>query len=532
MVFILHRYIFRELIKIFLLSTAGLTVVLSLGSLLRPMQRYGVGPGQILTLLGYFLPITLTFVLPVAALFATSLVYGRFAGDNEFNACKASGISPAMLVYPGLVLAIVVAMANLILSFYVVPVYVHQAEASIKANGKQILFRNIQRQGYYVLPGGDFKIYADAADLKRSLLAGVVIVDSKKGLDQKLITAETAKVDFENTGGSGDVKVFARNAFQLDRHGGASSRAIMVSGHFDSLMQEDVRFQKIGQMNAIREDPMKFYPVAVRAWGCYERLSLEMVAADISHALSLGSKNRFYDLSDKNRLLRITADKCTIAEDKDIITLRGNVSLFDYDKKGAQLQQSYRGDKLFITISQGTGHRPYTKLMVDFPNALWLDRGVEYIMPRFTVSGLNMPEAVSAKLGDDIIATVTNHTYLPRPSVRFNALLKEMKRKIRVTRLDIKAEIHSRLVFGIGCISLIMIGIGLGIKMRGGHLLTAFGVSAVPAAVLLVFIMMGKNITQNQASAVGANMGVIFMWSGLGLLTVVAFILYCRLFKN
>ena len=116
MVFILHRYIFKELLKVFVLSTVALSVIMSLGSILRPIQEFGVGPAQVLDLLGYFLPITMTFVLPVAALFATSLVYGRFAADNEFDACKASGISPAMLVYPGLVLAIVVAIANLVLS--------------------------------------------------------------------------------------------------------------------------------------------------------------------------------------------------------------------------------------------------------------------------------------------------------------------------------------------------------------------------------------------------------------------------------
>ncbi len=137
MLFTLHRYIFRELFRVFLLAAVGLTLILSLGSILQPVQEFGLGSRQVLRLMVYFLPITLTFVLPMAALFAGALAYGRFASDNEFDACRATGISVLTLVYPGLALAIVVATANLLLSFYVMPVFVHRAEQSFKADAKQ-----------------------------------------------------------------------------------------------------------------------------------------------------------------------------------------------------------------------------------------------------------------------------------------------------------------------------------------------------------------------------------------------------------
>jgi lipopolysaccharide export LptBFGC system permease protein LptF len=143
-----------------------------------------------------------------------------------------------------------------------------------------------------------------------------------------------------------------------------------------------------------------------------------------------------------------------------------------------------------------------------------------------------MPGSVTAKLGEDIIDTARKQRYVSQPSARLAALIKELNRKIRVTLYEIKAEIHSRLVFGIGCITLILIGIGLGIRFRGGHLLTAFGISSIPAAALLVVIMMGKNITKNQFSQIGADMGIAFMWAGLILLTVFALVLYRRLQKN
>ena len=531
MVFIIHRYIFRDLIRVFALATLALTVIMSLGSLLRPIQEYGVGPKQVLDLLSYFMPITLTFVLPVAALFATSLVYGRFAADNEFEACKASGISPAMLVYPGLVLAIIVSIANLVLSFHVVPIYVKRAENAVKADAKQILFRNIYRQGYYSLPGGSFRIYADAADPKNSNLYGVVIIDTSKDNNTKLITAEAAAISFDSTKKSNEVKVVARNAFQFDENGGVFFKVISVLGEFQSLMGDSISFKKVEQMNAIKTSPITYYPIAVCAWNAYEQLTMETLAADINTAIS-SQKDNFYQLNNKDKLFRFTAKKCNLVDAGDQIELAGDVMLFEYDKSNGELIRSYRGQNLSIQLSAETETRPSTILLVTFPNAIWLDHGVEYIKPKYTAQDIVLPDSVTAKLGEDIIGVVRNHKYIPQPSPQLEALIKELNRKIRVTLFEIKAEVHSRLVFGIGCITLIIIGIGLGIRFKGGHLLTAFGVSSIPAAALLVFIMMGKNITRNQRSMIGADLGVTFMWAGLIILTIFAFVLYRKLLKN
>jgi len=75
-----------------------------------------------------------------------------------------------------------------------------------------------------------------------------------------------------------------------------------------------------------------------------------------------------------------------------------------------------------------------------------------------------------------------------------------------------------------------MIGIGLGIILKGGHLLSAFGASSLPAAALIVFIMAGKNITKNPDARAGS--GIVLMWTGLVLLSLLAVAIYHRLLKN
>jgi len=116
------------------------------------------------------------------------------------------------------------------------------------------------------------------------------------------------------------------------------------------------------------------------------------------------------------------------------------------------------------------------------------------------------------------------------PSPELKSLQSGLQRKIQKTLIEIKAETHSRLVFGVGCITLILIGMGLGIILKGGHLLSAFGVSSVPAAVLVVCIIMGKNLTKNPHAK--ADIGTVLMWSGLVLLSLLAVLMYRRLLKS
>jgi hypothetical protein len=128
-----------------------------------------------------------------------------------------------------------------------------------------------------------------------------------------------------------------------------------------------------------------------------------------------------------------------------------------------------------------------------------------------------MPERAQALLGAP-------------PSTTLADLQKSLVRLIQKTLAQIRGEINSRLVFGIGCIPMILIGIGLGIIKREGHLLSAFGASCVPAAVLIVAIISGKQVTENFGAQ--AVSGVLLMWSGLAFLIVLTTIVYALLLRH
>lgn len=256
MISIIHRYIFREMFKVFALATVALSVILCLGMILRPVQDIGIGPRQVLHLIGYMMPITLTFVLPIAALFAASLCYGRFAADNELDACRASGVGMFSLVYSGFVLSIMVAMANLFLSFYVTPTFVQRAEKSLKADAQKIIFRNIQRQGFYKSPDEGWQIYADFADPKEEILSGVVITEMRHSRIEKIVTCDDAYVHINPTSRFNEVQITAVNTSLVDMAGGKTSYAqspkLSILKEFPPLLGDDIKFKKIDEIKKIR----------------------------------------------------------------------------------------------------------------------------------------------------------------------------------------------------------------------------------------------------------------------------------------
>src|SRR5215213_11576282 len=96
----LFRYIFKDLMRIFLLTTGALAGIMSFGGLLRPLTEHGLDAGQAARMLSYFMPAMSTYSLPVAALFATTMVYGRLSADNELTACRSAGISYISVAMP------------------------------------------------------------------------------------------------------------------------------------------------------------------------------------------------------------------------------------------------------------------------------------------------------------------------------------------------------------------------------------------------------------------------------------------------
>jgi len=537
MVFTLHRYIFREIFRVFILATLALTLMMSLGMILRPVQEYGVGPSQVVHLMGYFIPIILTYVLPIAALFAGAFVYGRFASDNELDACKASGISLLTTIYPGIALAIMVTIANLILSFHVIPAFVKRAEKSYKADAQKIIFRNIQRKGYFKPSDGKYLIYADNADMENEMLTGVVITEQEGSKIEKIISAETAKVQFNSNRRFNEIQVTAHNTYQMSSENMWYLGLSSFSEQFPAMLGDDISFKKIDEMKEIEADPMRFTPIAKEAYKVFAQLTVDLLVKDISAKFS-EYPNNYYTLYSGQKFVEITAASCNaVGKKKKVqkVQLSGEAVIFEYDTN-RKIQRILKCRKALLHL-EGDELTPTLTLQIDNPRVIKKD-GSEGLAGRQFIRGLIVPQnvreetnkfATEDSLNAKKLAEQTLSHYQAEGS-RLNSMQDILNIEIKKTLVDIKAEVHSRLAFGIGCIPLISIGICLGIIKKGGHLLSAFGVSFLPATVLVVFILMGKNIVKNPGSK--AVSGIILIWAVVVFLVLLAVEIHRRLLKN
>ncbi len=534
MVFTLHRYIFREILRVFLLAAVALTVIMSLGSIIQPVQEYGVGPKQVLHLMGYFLPITLTFVLPMAALFATALVYGRFASDNELDACRAGGISMLTMIYPGLVLAVIVAIANLLLSFYVMPQFVMQAQKSFKNDARQILFRNIARRGFYELPPKkEYRIYADYADPEKNLLAGVVLVQVKDARIQKIINSQKANIQFSPHDRFNEVKITAYDTSLMSMQGDAfySVGLFPATTEFGSLLGDDIKFKTINEMKQIRRDLIQFAPIARLARQAYQRLLGELLQQDIFETLRANPAG-FYRMHSGRKIVEFRATQIEL-DRSDRILLSGDVLAVEIDAATKKIVRQMRTNKAYLNF-EGDELAPIIRM--ELQAARWeKPDGSQGLSRRAMVRGLVVPQAVTSSIQTDDLLQVVSPAYTAGlltngPSETLAGLQSQLFTKMQKTLAEIQAELNSRLVFGIGCVLMILIGIALGIIMRGGHLLTAFGAATIPAAILIVAMMTGRNIIKNMGSQ--AVSGVFIMWGGLGFMICLTIYLYRKLART
>lgn len=128
---LLQRYIFGEILRVFLFVVACLTILLIAVGVVQNATEQGLGPMQILEVLPYIVPSMLPFTIPAALLLTVCVVYGRLAGDQEVTAAKAAGICVMSLLWPAFFLGAVLSATALLLTDQVIPWAMHNIERRI-----------------------------------------------------------------------------------------------------------------------------------------------------------------------------------------------------------------------------------------------------------------------------------------------------------------------------------------------------------------------------------------------------------------
>src|SRR5713101_6087597 len=137
---ILFRMILWELSKVFVLSLVGITGILLMAGIIAEASQQGLGPMQILGAIPLLIPSTLPYTIPATTLFATCVVYGRLAADNEILAIKSSGVNVLHVVKPGILLGVVMSACTMGLYYRTIPYTHHLLRTMVFNDAEELIY--------------------------------------------------------------------------------------------------------------------------------------------------------------------------------------------------------------------------------------------------------------------------------------------------------------------------------------------------------------------------------------------------------
>src|SRR3954471_13671789 len=188
---ILTRYVLFDLMKVFLLTLTGLTLLIFIVLIGKEAVDKGIGLGVLLQIIPYMLPQAMQFAVSGTMLLATTSIYGRMASYNEIIAIKALGISPMVLVWPALVLASLVSFAAVIINDIAVSWGMMGQQRVVLASMEEILYRQLAIRHTYNFGQANIMV----RDVQgRKLIGPTVVMRKSDNQSSWIASAEDAEL--------------------------------------------------------------------------------------------------------------------------------------------------------------------------------------------------------------------------------------------------------------------------------------------------------------------------------------------------
>ncbi|MCE9560610.1 MAG: LptF/LptG family permease, partial [Planctomycetes bacterium] len=170
---LLNRLIFGELLKVFSMALAVLTGLLVTALLIQQGMQMGLSVMQVIRAIPLFIPNTLPYTIPATTLFASCVVYGRLAHDNEVVAIKAAGVHLATILKPAFILGIFAAVATAGLYHTAIPLSQQLLYQQLLDNPEELVYNMLRRDRCVRHPMMAYVMYV--RDVQGKRLIDVVI---------------------------------------------------------------------------------------------------------------------------------------------------------------------------------------------------------------------------------------------------------------------------------------------------------------------------------------------------------------------
>ncbi|MHC5026613.1 MAG: LptF/LptG family permease [Planctomycetota bacterium] len=524
----LDRYLLREVLVSFLLTTTILVVVIAFGAAVKPLAGDQLlSAGQVVKYIGLAIIPMLEFALPFGAGFAATLTLHQMTADNEILAMSVSGVSYKRIFAPVAALGLVLGVCMVLLTQWWVPRFWGLLHATIATDVTRIFQATIARGDPFEL--GSMQIYAEDlavqenpedtdADTRMILAHGVAADLDDQGRVVTDVTFTQAVVDIYRRPEGLVLKLAMVNAVMFNSQTGQLVRAdrfVRQRGiPIPNALQDDPVTMTQAKLLALRENPDSYSFVIRARRELANELRDTVIARDIDRRLRAGESVSVVMGGPTPRQYRIRAGEFTNgvfhtnveieewAEGRAVRRFRPARALFPSAEAWVGVERAFdlRLEECEV-VDLVTGRQPNVRSVVSFP-------------------GVTVPEVDDPTLLDrssaDLIAMVDDTTNVTSTLTSRRTVLED---NIRDLGFQVTARLHRRYALCVTAPLLLLLGAVLAVWLKRSLPLTIYMWAFLPAVANLILISGGDQMIQDRN-----RIGLLVVWAGnLTLLVLLLF---------
>jgi hypothetical protein len=475
--------------------------------------------------------------MPLAALFAATMVYGRLAADNELQACRAAGINIHRMFLSVMLLALFVAAFTLLFGNFVIPSLAREIDDFARSNIRDIVAQQLQHKGFihrgkagedrYTFTAESVKGVSDAALLEKHF-------EVAKGLHYLLVNGPS----FLQIDRNGELVRFAVAKYVLCVFD-TRVKPIAVTLHVRDgqdyqvgKQAERLDQQQIGPIPMPLPTPTKPHLADLRLllrwrhapWEAPElrgqiehflvTLTRVRYTTDCARLLQAGQDVQLVD--DYQQRYKITATGVRPGRD-GLILSHGRIEVQSASQSRPTVYEAERIDLTTLPLADNRLMCELRLAQVGNQDVLEYDpRGANYAIPRHR-DKLTLDRAF---VPDDVLQSIERPApeavIRPAEDLRLDEDLGDRRIGLQkaAARLDrqIVATINLRMGFAASALVTLLMGAALGIMFRGARALAAFGLAILPFFCVAILIVLGKTLTEDDKTTA---IGPFVTWGGL-----------------
>lgn len=543
--FTLHFYLARELLKTFALTAIALTLLVVLGGgVANIFKGEGIGAEDMIKVFAFLTPVAVTLILPIAALFSATITYGRSASDNEIIACRAAGINIHRLLLSAGLLGLFVTLTTYWAWNYMIPSLTRQIEDITRRDLPAIVVQQFQRAKPLIF--GRHRLMASRCEILDPsrlegrpteghtylLLTGVSFVEMEDEEIMRYGTADATIIDFHRNDQVPHISVDLHGVHLFDAARGQYfdlAHQSLPPFEIPLAMRRKTKFETLGTLLDYQRNPEHAPEVADRL----DTITRELMTFYMyEYVVSQLQADGFFRLKGPDVEYEVSSQEG--AQDPDDgrpvmrsvrVVEKGEAGHFVYtaDTATIELRSAIERTRPIILIDL-IGNVEISKAE-DTADSRAVRKPRETLKP---VHYMDQPALKERALAFDPGPLISGELIrnLPRKQ---NRLCERLLEHIQKFKSEVRGEIHFRASYSLSSVAVVVLGAVLGTIVRGGQVLTAFGISCVPSLFVVLSSIIGRNLADKPDYAV-ACLGV--MWGGTAIIYLATIVITAKFLKR